>query len=479
MTLSRRNFLIASTTPLLVGADADDAPHNAMGERIGEVTDRSAIIHTRLTAAPARNNQGHRFPGVTRKTPIKDLPRMPQGMRVEELEGACPGKAGRVRLLYGTRADLKGARQTAWADAMPEHDFTHQFRLDDLQAGAKYFYAVEMRALDGRPIRRGATGAFRAAPAPDQFRPITFCASTCQHDLTRDAASGFLSYEAMRRLAPDFTSMIGDNVYYDSEPPLATTEELARHFWHRTYSLPSLVEYYRNTPCYWTKDDHDVLKDDCWPGVAPGMMSPMTFEDGLRIFREQIPISDPSYRRFRWGRGLEVWLTEGRDYRSPNNIPDGAEKTIWGREQKEWLKRTLLESDAAFRVLISPTPIVGPDRPAKGDNHANAAFAAEGREFRAWVKQQKLTNLVVICGDRHWQYHSVDPETGLQEFSVGPMSDEHAGGTPGEDKHYHRFHRVKGGFLSVSLAGTARAPQLVFRFRDVSGNVVYEYATNH
>jgi phosphodiesterase/alkaline phosphatase D-like protein len=147
--LTRRKFLIASATPLLAGAEMNDSPHNAMGERIGEVTDRSAIIHTRLTAAPARNNQGHRFPGVTRKTPIKDLPRMPRGMRVEELEGACPGKAGRVRLLYGARADLKGARQTAWAEAKPEKDFTRQFRLDDLQPGAKYFYAVEMRSLDG------------------------------------------------------------------------------------------------------------------------------------------------------------------------------------------------------------------------------------------------------------------------------------------------------------------------------------------
>ena len=59
-----------------------------------------------------------------------------------------------------------------------------------------------------------------------------------------------------------------------------------------------------------------------------------------------------------------------------------------------------------------------------------------------------------INGDRHWQYHSVHPETGLHEFGTGAASDPHAGGTPGEDKKLHRFHRVRGGFLSVAFART-------------------------
>ncbi|NIP95358.1 MAG: alkaline phosphatase, partial [Akkermansiaceae bacterium] len=47
-------------------------------------------------------------------------------------------------------------------------------------------------------------------------------------------------------------------------------------------------------------------------------------------------------------------------------------KTIWGAKQKQWLFRSFEESDATFRLLISPTPVVGPDRGGKNDNHANA-----------------------------------------------------------------------------------------------------------
>ena len=82
-----------------------------------------------------------------------------------------------------------------------------------------------------------------------------------------------------------------------------------------------------------------------------------------------------------------------------------------------------------------------------------------------------LKNFYVACGDRHWQYHSIDPETQVHEFSSGPASDEHAGGTPGLDEDYHVYHRVRGGFLSV----TAGPSGIAFRHRDVHGNVVYEY----
>ena len=145
----------------------------------------------------------------------------------------------------------------------------------------------------------------------------------------------------------------------------------------------------------------------------------LTFEEGLRIFREQVPMGERTYRTFHWGKTLQIWLVEGRDFRSPNNMPDGPQKTIWGAEQKQWLQRTLVESDADWKILVSPTPIVGPDRDNKHDNHSNPDFAHEGREFREWVKANVADSFFNINGDRHWQYHSVHPETGLHEFRPG------------------------------------------------------------
>jgi alkaline phosphatase D len=184
--------------------------------------------------------------------------------------------------------------------------------------------------------------------------------------------------------------------------------------------------------------------------------------------------SGKTYRTYRWGKDLQVWLPEGRDFRSPNTMPDGPDKTIWGTEQRAWFKRTVEASDATFRLVVSPTPIVGPDRDNKADNHSNKAFAHEGDEVRRFIASQK--NMAVICGDRHWQYMSIHPTTGVREYSCGPASDKHAGGWKQSDYRadYHRFLAVQGGFLSVTIDRVAGKPTATFRYHDVHGEVRYE-----
>ena len=205
-------------------------------------------------------------------------------------------------------------------------------------------------------------------------------------------------------------------------------------------------------------------------------MGELSFTEGQRIFRQQAPISDGlSYRTFRWGKDLQIWLSDGRDFRSDNDMPDGPEKTIWGAEQKAWFKKTVKESTATWKILVSPTPLVRPDRVQKNDNHSNPGFKYEGDEIRSWIKENVPDHFFIICGDRHWQYHSVHPETGLNEFSIGAASDEHAGGTPGENKDYHQFHLVKGGFMSVDVNRLRNKSRISFQHHDIYGSVVYTW----
>jgi alkaline phosphatase D len=174
---------------------------------------------------------------------------------------------------------------------------------------------------------------------------------------------------------------------------------------------------------------------------------------------------------------LQIWFTDGRDFRSKNKVPDGPDKTIWGSEQKAWFKRTMKESNATWKVLVTPTPLVGPDRSNKSDNHSNLKFKHEGDEIRNWLRANVPDNFFSICGDRHWQYHSVHPESKVHEFSVGAASDLHAGGSKGNDPAYHRFHRVKGGFLSATVKREGLKSSIVFQHRDVDGKVVYEFGS--
>jgi alkaline phosphatase D len=452
----------------LLAAEGGAPAHQATGVKVGEVTDTSAIIWTRLTANPTRKNDGVVFPAKPDKKGKAEV-KVP----VEQIEGACPGAAGKIRVRYGTKEELSDATETPWMNVTDATDYTHHFDLAALKPATVYHYVVETAPAAGDAKHGGFRGKFDTAPTPASPSNMRFCVMTCQGYPDRDHDDGHPIYPSMLALNPQFVSMTGDVVYYDSNEPVATTPALARLHWERMFSLPRQVALLRSTTSYWLKDDHDTLKNDTWPGTKAGIL---TFAEGQQIFKEQTPMSGPGYRTFRWGRDLQVWFTDGRDHRSPNNMPDGPDKTIWGAEQKAWFKKTVKESDATWKVLISPTPLVGPDRGNKNDNHSNAGFTHEGDEIRAWLQANVPDNFFVICGDRHWQYHSVHPVTKVREFSVGPASNSHASGSPGEDKTYHLFHKVQGGFLSVQLTGSGKESKIHFQHHDVDGKMAHEFS---
>ncbi len=86
----------------------------------------------------------------------------------------------------------------------------------------------------------------------------------------------------------------------------------------------------------------------------------------------------------------------------------------------------------------------------KKDNHGNDVFFTEGQERRDFLSAQK--NTFVICGDRHWQYLSKDPTTGLMELGTGAINDQHNyGGNPGKVPEYHKYFSGKGGFLGITV----------------------------
>jgi alkaline phosphatase/alkaline phosphatase D len=225
-----------------------------------------------------------------------------------------------------------------------------------------------------------------------------------------------------------------------------------------------MIEFFRSVPTYWSKDDHDFRFNESDNTTADLPLPKI----GIDLFREQLPIvavdsGKPTYRTHRVSRKLQIWLTENRDYRSPNEMADGPQKSIWGAEQREWLKATLRASDATWKILISPTPMVGPDDLQKIDNHADLrGFRHEADAFFAWLRQNQIGGLTIVCGDRHWQYHSIHP-TGVEEFGCGALNDENArlgiapGAKNGSDpqgliKQSYTSPTPNGGFLQITAA---------------------------
>jgi alkaline phosphatase D len=108
------------------------------------------------------------------------------------------------------------------------------------------------------------------------------------------------------------------------------------------------------------------------------------------------------------------------------------------------------------------------------DNHTNLeGFAHEGRLLRNFIAQQD--NMIVIAGDRHYQYVIEDPETGIREYATGPASNEHARGWGNDDiRPEHHYLNVVGGVLVTTVERRDGNPTLTMQFYGVDGDLLYE-----
>jgi len=465
-------FLCAILLFPMAPSSAAEPIFRAQGEMTGEVTSSSAIVQTRLTSVQSN------------------------------VDGDVAGAGGWVRFEYADNREFGESNFTDWKPALGKFDFIVKSVLRKLEPGKRYYYRVHY----GATRKNAAIGdrcSFRTLPGENGDDSVSFVVVTGMnysafHGAKRkekgprpDRKSGYPALQTMIDMDLDFFVGTGDNVYYDGRVFRAAKLVDLRRKWHEQLVQSRFVELFRHLPTYWEKDDHDHRFNDC---DREGKREPSS-ELGIAVFREQMPIVDPddsaakTYRTHRVNRDLQIWLVEGRDYRSRNRMDDGPDKTLWGAEQIAWLKSTLLESDATFKLLISPTPLVGPDDAYKIDNHTNhKGFRYEGREFFAWVKKHDLHNsgFYTICGDRHWQYHSRDP-MGIEEFSCGAIVDENArlGRRPGDPKstdpaaEVHQFYTQKkasGGFLRVTVgrgAGKGHG-KAQFSFFDEHGETLYE-----
>lgn len=466
--------------------------HQATGIKVTEPTASGVTIWTRVTrdAARARDDgplpitklfdrsSGKEVPLVDNATYTNARPviSFPPGADLGSIRGAAVGAQGQTRVRY--RASGTAATEwteTAWRDVDPARDFTATFTLAELKPGTRYELVVEDRPRAGARVAGATTGGFVTAPMAKADAAVTFAVMSCQQYEDRDRPDGFAIYPAMLALKPDFFVNTGDAVYYDHGPVHALNLDLARYHWARMYGFPTLREFHRQVGSLFMKDDHDTLTNDSHPADRNG---DFTFADGLRVFREQTAPAEPPYRTIRWGRHLEVWLLEGRDYRSTSEEDRTLTPGILGAKQMAWLEQTLAASDATFRVVITPTPMVGPDRASKDDNLANKGYAVEGTKIRALLAAHK--NLTVITGDRHWQYVSKDETTGLEEWSVGAASDAHAGGwNETKPRPEHRFLRTGfGGFLSGKVLVASTGPVFTLRLYDTAGVEVFVRSIN-
>jgi alkaline phosphatase D len=200
-------------------------------------------------------------------------------------------------------------------------------------------------------------------------------------------------------------------------------------------------------PYYGIWDDHEVVNDfgplhdtRTVPPYTPGIhLMPL----GLKAMLDYNPIlpadntPDRLYRSIRWGKHLEMVILDTRQYRDANFMVENAAapKTLLGREQVAWLKRTLRESDATWKLVVSSVPMsipTGSAAAAGRDGWANyqqtSGFELELLDILRYMQQNGIYNVLWITTDVHFsevfQYtpFADAPEFQVHEVVTGPLN---------------------------------------------------------
>jgi alkaline phosphatase D len=282
-----------------------------------------------------------------------------------------------IRVVGPDDAEVHAARLTPSAD----HDWCVSCPVSGLRPDTPYRCVVA--AADGEP--RGECG-FRTAAAPDAPSRCSLAIGSCASEKFPGV------WERMAREGAELVVLAGDTPYIDTSD-LAVNRRRHREF----LSQPGLTDLLRTRSFVGTWDDHDFGGND---------------SDGRRVDRDTIRRVFLEYRPLasagEEGQGIyttvrrgpvEVFLLDARFFAQTEPSPVAADKpTLLGRRQWDWLRRSLADSTAPFKLLV--TGMVWHDKPNREKDDWETYAHERDALFRS-IGEQRIGGVVLVGGDVH------------------------------------------------------------------------------
>ncbi len=354
-------------------------------------------------------------------------------------------------------------------------DRTGKLMLTGLRPGMRYTYRARSRGVE-------TAGEFVTAPADDSPAPVRLLWSgdLGGGGVCRPRGGGHRIFEAMARQRADFFLFVGDTIYADHRchgPEVEPGADFvastlagfrAKYRYHR--ADPALGKLLSQTSVSAIWDDHEVRNDFAGPHEPLMPLGRQAFLDYWPLWP---PPAEPTrlYRKLRWGRLLEVFILDTRQYRSANREPDGPGKTMLGAAQRRWLIDEVSASTAVWKVIVSSVSLSVSTGRTHRDSWSNASvwgvpqenstgFAVERDLILGVFRQRGIRNLVFLTADVHHAElirHHPAPEFSFHEFIAGPLAASHGRPRPLDAALNPRSLFARGGlnnFGAISIEGT-------------------------
>ena len=355
------------------------------------------------------------------------------------------------------------------AAATAADDFTARVVVRTLEPDTTYHYRWRADSRVSEP------GLFRTPPLPQVAADVRFAYSGDSDGVVihGEAYYGpFHVLDAIRRDQPDFFVYLGDTIYADSTARrdytgvrLTTTLDGYRDMYRTNRAFSSLRALLASLSTYVIWDDHEVVNNYSGQTVSPAL-----YANAREAFLEYMPVrtealphdppcaGPPLFRRFRWGKLVEIFIPDLRSCRSPDveEICEGdlaptlppkqrvafgltpappagcleaifdPSRTMLGSVQKERLFAALADSSAKLKLVMNEVPIqqfyAEPYDRWEG-------YAAERNELLSFLRTEGVEGVVFLTTDLHANLINEvfidrfdDPAPIAQELVTGPIA---------------------------------------------------------
>ena len=233
-------------------------------------------------------------------------------------------------------------------------------------------------------------------------------------------------WDTIGAIDPRALLLLGDNVYIDDPE----TPAMQRFHYYRRQSQPEWAKLARHVPIYSIWDDHDFTTNDGWGG--PAIDEPSWKRDVWKVFKENW--DNPYYGGgdknpgcwydFRIG-DVHFVMLDGRYYRESPKTDD---PSMLGPVQMAWLKKTLTDKPATFKVICSNVPMAPKVKPGSKDTWDG--YDGERQRIYQFIADQQIPGVVILSADRHRSdAYRVDTKIEgmypLYEFSSSRLTNQH------------------------------------------------------
>jgi alkaline phosphatase D len=354
------------------------------------------------------------------------------------------------------------------------------FTIGGLEFNTTYQYSI---LINGKAS--GRTGEFTTKdlwqwrkPAPD----FSFLAGSCSYfnepvydrpgtPYGKDSSI----FETMAKERASFMLWLGD-AWYTREVDYYSEWGL----WYRASrdrSIPVLQKFLASMPQLAIWDDHDfgpnnaggsyILKETSRKVFTSYFINPSAGENGEGI-----------YTMYSWG-DVDIFMTDDRWWRSADWVKDtidgklNPDKIMFGRRQLDWLKNSLLYSNAPFKLVAVGSQVLNPVSPY--DKLKD--FSLEYKELMNFLAEYRINGVVFITGDRHHsEIIKVDRQGlyPLYDITCSPLtSGTHVFGKEEQNNPFRIFGLdQKQNYTRFSFSGARGSRQMKVDFLGVKGEAL-------